>query len=568
MSVDVTAAMAVSGHGAGAPAEPTLDAHEIQGNIIPGFMKPRLGLIALSLGEPKAARAWIKALVPSVTTLADVMPSRIAVRAERLQKRVSAGHTDVVRQLDDSWLNIAFSRPAIATLLAPIQRSGDTAKFADEAFQAGMAVRAGLLGDPVDETADGNPSNWLFGGPGKEADVLLVFGADRDGTLDGAMAKVRESATGAGGMTVLYEETGGKLDEIGSEQFGFQDGVSQPGVRGLLPGRPPTFMNPRTIAASANPESGMYGYPGQYLVWPGQFVFGYPAEGGDPRLAAPPQTPGPGWSINGSYLVFRRLRQDVAGFDSFLADQAEALRSQPGFDDMTAEQLGAILFGRWHSGAPLSRVPDGDDEQLGRDPLANNHFDYGTDTAPLPLVAGGHTNIYPEAKADPVGLTCPLAAHIRKVNTRDTPNDQGGRRASFNRRILRRGLPFGPRLPESGPDPVDGNRGLLFLSYQASIVDQFEFLNNAWMSDPVAPRSPSGHDMVVGQNGQPGRNRVRSCTIVRSTGQAATVTATADAVIPTGGGYFFSPSISALRNVLGGGIADPGFERIYGAPTP
>ena len=551
MSADVTAAMAVSSNGAGAPSEPTLDAHEIQGNVIPGFMKPRLGLIALRMGDLKAARAWIKALVPSVTTLADVMPSRIAVRAERLQKRVPAGLTDVVDQLDDSWMNIAFSRPAIASLLAAVGRSGDTAKFSDEAFQAGLAARSALLGDPVDETADGEPRNWLFGGPGKEADILLVFGADRDPTLDAAMEQARTSATGAGGMTVLYEETGGKLDDIGSEHFGFQDGISQPGVRGVLPGRPPRYVNTRTIAASANPESWMYGYPGQYLVWPGEFVFGYPTEGGDPRLAAPPQTPGPGWSINGSYLVLRRLRQDVAGFRAFLADQAEALRRQPGFDDMTADMLGAQLFGRWPSGAPVSRVPTGDDEQLGRDFLANNHFDYGTDSDPLPLIGGGKTNTYPEATADPVGLTCPLAAHIRKVNTRGTPNDQGGRRASFNRRLLRRGLPFGPRLPESGPDPVDGNRGLLFLSYQTSIVDQFEFLNNAWMSDPVAPRSPSGHDMVIGQNGQPGEDRVRSCTLVRATGQAATVTAAADVVTPTAGGYFFSPSISALRDVLG-----------------
>ena len=552
MSIDVHAAMAASGQGVGAPAEPALDAHEIQGNVIPGFMKPWLGLIAVRFGELKPARMWIKALVPSVTTLADVMPRRIAVRAERLNKGVTAGYTEIVARLDDSWLNVAFSSTAIASLLGPSPiRRGDTAKFADEAFHAGLAVRSPLLGDPVDETAEGDPNNWLFGGPGKEADVLVVFGADKEATLEAAMAGIRESATGTAGMTVVYQETGAKLDKEGREHFGFQDGVSQPGVRGTLPGRPRQFMNPRTIAPSANPESWMYGYPGQYLVWPGEFVFGYPAEGGDPRLAAPPRTPGPGWSINGSYLVFRRLRQDVAGFQSFLAAQAEALRSQPGFDDMTAERLGAILIGRWHSGAPLSRVPDGDDENLGRDVLANNHFDYGTDSVSLPLIGGGETNTYPEATADPVGLTCPLAAHIRKVNTRDTANDQGGRRASFNRRVLRRGLPFGPRLPTSGGDPVNGNRGLLFISYQASIVDQFEFLNQAWMSDPVAPRSPSGHDMVVGQNSQPGQNRVRSCVIVKPTGQAGAVTATSDAVIPTGGGYFFSPSISAMRDVLG-----------------
>lgn len=48
-------------------------------------------------------------------------------------------------------------------------------------------------------------------------------------------AQVVAEATAAK-LTVLYSENGGKLDTLGREQFGFQDGISQPGVRGLLPG--------------------------------------------------------------------------------------------------------------------------------------------------------------------------------------------------------------------------------------------------------------------------------------------------------------------------------------------
>lgn len=43
--------------------------------------------------------------------------------------------------------------------------------------------------------------------------------------------------------------------------------------------------------------------------------------------------------------------------------------------------------------------------------------------------------------------------------------------------------------PSTGPDPDNGNRGLM--SYQASIVDQYELLNTTWMSDPVAPEAPA-----------------------------------------------------------------------------
>jgi hypothetical protein len=70
------------------------------------------------------------------------------------------------------------------------------------------------------------------------------------------------------------------------------------------------------------------------------------------------------------------------------------------------------------------------------------------------------------------------------------------------------------------------------------------------MGSPTNPRSPSGHDLVIGQNGQPGEARTRTATIIEPTGQVATVTTQRDAVTPTGGGYFFSPSISAVRNIL------------------
>lgn len=543
--VDVRAAMAVSSTGPQAPVEPLLDISEVQGNILPGFMKPRMAVLALQFGNLAEAKRWLTGVLPLVTTLADVMPSRMKVRAARLAQGVSAGHTDVVSDLDDRWLNVAFSYGAIAKLVANNADSRtDAGKFADEGFRAGLAARSALLGDPTDPAAEGNPANWLFGGPGQEADVLLVLGADREGSMKGFADKVRETAA-ACGMHCLYEEHGGKLDRLGREHFGFQDGVSQPGVRGRIDAA--TYLTARTIASQEVPEAWLYGLPGQYLIWPGAFVVGYETPGADPMLPAPPELPGPPWMRNGSFAVYRRLRQDVPGFRAFAEQQAAHLTKE-GFEGMTGPVLQANLFGRWPSGAPLARTPDADDEDLGRNPLANNHFEFAADTPALTLRSGARDD-FPRAKADPVGLTCPLASHIRKVNTRDVGNDQGGRRSSFQRRILRRGLPFGPRLPEDGPDPANGNRGLMFLSYQASIVDQFEFLCSAWMGDPIAPRSPGGFDLVIGQNGQPGQDRQRSCLLLKP-GATGTVTAVDDAVIPTGGGYFFSPSMSAMRDVL------------------
>ena len=56
--------------------------------------------------------------------------------------------------------------------------------------------------------------------------------------------------------------------------------------------------------------------------------------------------------------------------------------------------------------------------------------------------------------------------------------------------------------------------------------------------------------MVIGQNGMPGDHRMRSCTVFGRRAVPATLVTMHDFVVPTGGGYFFSPSVSALKKVL------------------
>jgi hypothetical protein len=57
--------------------------------------------------------------------------------------------------------------------------------------------------------------------------------------------------------------------------------------------------------------------------------------------------------------------------------------------------------------------------------------------------------------------------------------------------------------------------------------------------------------MIVGQNGQPSEDRVRRCAVFGSGREKASITMSHDYVVATGGGYFFSPSVSALRDTLG-----------------
>jgi Dyp-type peroxidase family len=533
--------------------EDRLAADEIQGNVIPGFLKPHMMLLALDFGDARRARRFLTSIAPDITTLATAMRSRERVRAaegDRASVKAQAMRGEIpntadvvsraVKDVDDAWLNLAISYRGLEKLL-PRGRHPELREFTDDAFRLGMAVRSPSLGDPTDQSTPGNPQTWIVGGANGEPDLLLVLAADRENRLNDLFTSVLSRAK-RHGLVVTYRETGRKLDAIGTEHFGFQDGISQPGVRGRYGPGADDYVTPRHIDPKHVPESWLYGLPGQYLVWPGEFVFGYPGQGSDPLLPGQVKLPGPDWSRNGSYLAFRRLRQDVAGFREFVAAEAEKLAPH----GITAKHLAAYLIGRWPSGAPLPRALVADNSELGIDRLRNNYFEFGADAGPLGLVDGGDTDAqFPAAQADPAGLVCPMFAHIRKVNTRTAPNDAGGRGASFSNRILRRGLPYGTRYSD---DPA-ADRGMLFLSYQTSIVNQFEFLHRRWQGNRVNPQSPGGFDMVVGQNGQPGEARRRDCTLVAAGG--VVLTTERAFVVPTGGGYFFAPSVSALRDVLG-----------------
>jgi hypothetical protein len=79
-------------------------------------------------------------------------------------------------------------------------------------------------------------------------------------------------------------------------------------------------------------------------------------------------------------------------------------------------------------------------------------------------------------------------------------------------------------------------------------VEQFEKLQQNWANNDGVPKT-GGHDLIIGQT----RTGVRTMNLAAIVpGQPGeTTTAPIQWVTPTGGGYFFAPSIRALRDVIG-----------------
>jgi len=503
-----------------------LPVENIQGNVIPGFNKDFQALLFLKIveGEEPNFRRWLKSLAPRITSLGKVLAFKRMLKEETEKQRGEPLPIKV------TWINIAFSYSALRQLGAI-----KDADFRDAAFKEGLWRRSESLGDPTGERAEDHRQNWVVGGQHNEADVVLIIASDDRYDLFDEVTWIETSIyaprTAGGepdrsGVQIIFKQYGANLPGTlaGHEHFGFRDGVSQPGLRGLLSKDPLDVLTPRQ-----NPEDPNQGKPGQDLLWPGEFVFGYPGQDARKKVEEPGEISdaGPPWAQDGSFLVFRRLRQDVGSFHEFLHDTAQGLKIDPGL-------FGAKCVGRWTSGAPILHAPEQDDAELAKDDLKNNDFEF--------------------RKEDRKGRVCPFASHIRKVYPRDDEKDLPAKKQPLNERItqthrlLRRGIPYGAPSPSSPNAPLQDSvdRGLLFLAYQTSIEEQFEFVQKQ-ANNPDFKERGAGYDPIIGQNGRSKKRERQFTLFVKGRKEPVIVPINREWVIPTGGGYFFSPSIRALH---------------------
>jgi Dyp-type peroxidase family len=523
-------------------AEPVYDAAtaaDVQGNIVPGFNKDHQHFLFLRFGDLDRTRRWLPWLALRLTSMDEALDFRRELRAQRLHLGVREPG------LRATWTAVAFSHAAIAALAGP----HDAAAFGDESFRQGLAERSTYLGDPTDPQHRGHRDNWVVGGPDGEADALVIIAADGPGDLDAAVDEVL-SAAADHGISLLFGQRGATLpgNLQGHEHFGFKDGISQPAVRGRRSSGADDHLAPRYLAAD-DPHADLFAKPGQPLVWPGQFLLGEPRQHHqDPAVPAPAASDFPAWARRGSYLVCRRLDQDVIGFWDLAASAATALGTTP-------VAAASLFVGRWPSGAPLQRAPETDDPVLAGDEFANNHFLFDDDTrsSVIEPIDGYAGDTHRAAAADLLGRVCPHVAHIRKVNPRDSGTDFGAPADTLLRLMLRRGIPYGDPIAgavDPAPELVAAERGLLFAAYMSSIEDQFEFVSRRWANSATQP-NVGGVDPIIGQHERHG-DRFRTVDLPTADGATVTVELPTDLVTPTGGGYFFAPPISAVAGILAG----------------
>jgi Dyp-type peroxidase family len=397
----------------------------------------------------------------------------------------------------DTAMQIAFTAGGLRQLGLPDRA---VAGFSLE-FTEGMATanRSRFLGDEQES----GPGGWAWGGPnGPAVDGLILLYASRADLLDERQAELGRQLADAGARTVTALYT---LERLDREPFGFRDGVSQPLIEGL----PKATGGARAVAAGEF----VLGYPDGYGQLtdrpllpraddPGQLLPSDPARSGAADLGR-----------NGTYLVLRQLDQDVSRFWRYVT---EATRGPDGSDDPAARDLlAAKLVGRWPSGAPLVKAPDLDNPALGLD----NDFRYHG--------------------PDPLGLACPLGAHIRRANPRDSLDPQPGTDASLKinslHRLLRRGRSYGPA---AGGGPT----GLYFICLAANLARQFEFVQHSWLGDPNFNGLYDDADPLTGYRPSRGRTFTAPARPVRRRYHGLP-----QFVRTRGGAYFFLPGLSALR---------------------
>ena len=486
-------------------AEPrrALGPEEIQGGILEPYKRVTHGCLLLArVDNAAAARAFIAALASKITT----------------QEHAAATQDD--RSSTETYHNVAFTANGLANLGV----SASQLRRLPKEFREGMEARAGLLGD----VRQNHPDHWTLpaanvesGMPSRAAkplppirmstvDLAVTFhkrgmwDATRewnDGNpLHGEVQQFCATAL-KNGISVLHFEPLRRISHTRDEtqggkptdHFNFVEGISQP-------------------KASESPSGDEVEF-GELLVG-----FRNSRKDGDFPEGQAPETLRGSLLDKGSFLVIRKLRQDVAAFEAAVERLARS-------GDFTTDELLAKIMGRRRDGSPVLKGHGG----------PTNDFDFSGDAA---------------------GKGCPFHAHIRRANPR-LRNGTPGVPPPIVPRIARRGLSYGPLFTT---ETADADRGMMFMAYNASIAEQFEIIQR-WMSGGNTPTSTNGPSTYGGQPdpilGLPDVDGSKWFRFVNGNSRVHHVDLGPTPFVTLQWGlYLFAPSIPALRMIARDPVPD------------
>ncbi|HEX2914306.1 MAG TPA: peroxidase [Chloroflexia bacterium] len=480
---------------------PTLDLKDIQGIVLSGYGHLKASAyVFIQIDHPRTAGEWLGQIIEEVSS------------AEPWPVVMQAGQAQKVKP--QTAFNLAFTYQGLEKLGIPTDgfsvefREGIAGGPHSWDYPEGPVNRSRRLGD----IGDNDPEKWEFGGPKNEQiDFMLLLYALDDTSVSALQNKLVPGVELCGMHVVATQVT--YRPEVGQEPFGFMDSMSQPVIEG-------------TDQTD----------PGQPTIKAGEFLLGYRNE----YNLLPPMPSYPELGKNGTYLVFRKLEQDVCGFWNYIYKEAN-------FNPTEARWLASKFVGRWPSGAPLVLSPEKDDPALGADTNRNNNFMF--------------------ASADPHGYLCPAGSHVRRTNPRDSlqPTPEDSLTSVSRHRILRRGRVYGPTYPadvigyleeearknkrDHFAEELASPRGLAFIAINADLKRQFEFVQQTWINDPHFDGLYSNRDPLLSNYCVDGVDAEVHTMVIPRHPLRREVRGIPRFVTVRAGGYFFLPGISGLKAI-------------------
>lgn len=497
-----------------------LDLLDIQGNVVRAYGRysfPVARYLFLRVNNGDSGRAFVGAVTERVTT------------------SVNWGEGPNPVEKPKAAINIAFTYDGLEALELP---QASLAGFPAE-FTMGMKKRKDILGDNGpsapeywDKIWQGDPVHIYIGINGQ----LPVFIEEATKWLYGLVEQSKGGVTllsghrGPDGAEDLPYQDSKIVIENGKptskEHFGYTDGIGDPFFEGL-PG-----PAERVQGRGKQVKNG-----GWEPLATGEFILGHIDEAKEYPPAPDPIL----LSRNGSFMVYRKLHENVATFDAFLEKEG---KTYPGGKEL----LAAKFVGRWmDNGAPLATAPDARskkewDEKFAKATPAEqdrmlSNFTYDDDMS---------------------GAKCPFSSHLRRINPRaslettpdafDTPGALANRR-----RILRRGLPYGDVKDRTRDD---GDHGIIIMMLNADINRQFEFIQQQWVNYGNDFKAGNDKEIILGNHDSEYPSRATIQVDPDSDQPPYFVRDIPRLVETRGGDYFFIPSMTALR-LIAKGMVDP-----------